>query len=84
MDKDSLDRVAQALASDGGCCGIVDDDGRCCMTDRAIEVMHVVLSEIDRFGLGAGADTGVLRLFADAHGLTFEHVKPEDFYRSDP
>lgn len=34
-----LQIIARAMAGDGMCCGIVNNDGSCCMTDRAREVL---------------------------------------------
>lgn len=71
MIDDALDRIARELAGDG-CCGIVDHDGRCCMTDRARSVLATVLHEIDFCGLMSGSYTGVLDVFAKTNGLIFE------------
>jgi len=39
---DLLQAVAQTLASENGCCGLWNHDGRCCMTDRARAVFDVI------------------------------------------
>lgn len=76
MIDDALERIAHELAGEDGCCMCIDDDTqRCCMTDRARAILAVVLTEIDKCGLEAGAYTGVLAIFAMKNGIEFEHVR---------
>ena len=37
-----LQVIAQAMAGDGMCCQIFSEDGSCCMTDRAKEVLDEI------------------------------------------
>jgi hypothetical protein len=39
-EMDFLERVAQAMAGETGCCQIRDKDGRCCMTESARKVLE--------------------------------------------
>lgn len=59
-----LQAVAYAMAGDGQCCGIHNDDGTCCMTDSAREVFAAIadvggptLSEIEAIARGDAAVT---------------------------
>jgi hypothetical protein len=39
---DLLQLVAISLAGEGGCCGDLDDDGRCCMTGNAQDIFDTI------------------------------------------
>jgi hypothetical protein len=39
---DLLQAVAETLAGEGGCCQIYEEDGRCCMTERAKDIFEVI------------------------------------------
>ncbi len=75
MPDDALERIARNMAEEG-CSRCFGDDSeeRCCMTDNARRVVAVVLSEIDKCGIAAGAYTGVLEIFARRNGIEYERA----------